>query len=134
MIVIIPCGARKRGSPAAAKELYTGPYYRACLRYARSLTSDDQIFILSGKYGLLALDDPVEPYEMSIHDAQAVTLPTLQQQVRRRRLSGPVVAVGGRRYTALCRALFADCQTPLDGVGGMGHQLRWMKQHYGRVV
>lgn len=64
MIVFIACSKSKLNRPCKAKELYT-PSAIFCKRmaYAKKLTSEDKIFILSAKYGLLKLDDPVEYYD-----------------------------------------------------------------------
>lgn len=36
-IVIISCGKRKLARPAPARELYTGPYFKAMLGYALTI-------------------------------------------------------------------------------------------------
>lgn len=64
MIVFVACSKSKLNKPCKARELYT-PSAIFCKRmsYAHKITSEDKIFILSAKYGLLKLDDPVEYYD-----------------------------------------------------------------------
>jgi hypothetical protein len=53
---------------APASELYTSPRFKAALEYARTLTSENRIFVLSAKHGILPLDVEVEPYNKSLYD------------------------------------------------------------------
>lgn len=76
--VVIPCGARKLPGTHRATDLYTGPYYRACLAWARSITTDDSIVILSARYGFLWLGDVVESYEQTLGQPGAIALATLK--------------------------------------------------------
>lgn len=131
-LVIIPCGARKVPHRSRAGNLYTGPYFRACLRYALSLTAPERVFILSAKYGLLALSDEVDAYNLTMGQPGSVTITQVRQQAKERGIDGlPCVAVGGRKYTDFCRAVWRNTKTPLTGVGGNGKQLQWLKQHRG---
>ena len=131
-IVIIPCGHRKRSGEHRARDLYTGPYFKSCLNYALSIAADDKIFILSGKYGLLGLDEFVISYDVKMGDSQSITCYIVQEQAGERGIILlPVIAIGGKKYTNLCRKVWENCLTPLDGVGGMGKQMQWMKKNRG---
>ena len=57
-----PCGSRKLDHRAPAADLYTGSYHRACRKTADALRPD-RLLILSARYGLLDLDDIIEPYD-----------------------------------------------------------------------
>jgi cytoplasmic iron level regulating protein YaaA (DUF328/UPF0246 family) len=46
--------------------LYISPLFRLSLKYAKSL-NPDKIFILSAKYGLLDLNEEVEPYDLTLN-------------------------------------------------------------------
>lgn len=66
-IVIVGCGAEKQHPPSGTVplvELYTGPLFRARLRYAQALGGPH--FILSGYYGLRRPDYPAHWYEHSL--------------------------------------------------------------------
>lgn len=63
--IIISCGAKKRDTsatgPIPARELYTGPLFKAALKAAESISNS--VYILSAHYGLLQANDKVETYE-----------------------------------------------------------------------
>ncbi|MCX5134363.1 hypothetical protein OOK06_20005 [Streptomyces sp. NBC_00340] len=61
-LVVIPCGSRKLDRRSPAGDLYVGSYHRACRRAAEAL-EPGRLLILSARYGLLDLDDVVEPYD-----------------------------------------------------------------------
>jgi len=130
MIIVIPCGAKKLNRPAMAKDMYTGSYALMCKRYARTLAPDSQIFILSAKYGLLRMNDKITPYSLTLGEAGAVTPSLVRRQAQEMGIAAEdCIAIGGVRYTSLCKAVFANCKTPLqDNVkGGMGYHMKWMK-------
>lgn len=134
MIVIIPCGARKKQGTWPAFQLYTGPYYTMCLRYALSLTSPGNIFILSAKYGLLRLTDLVKSYNLKMGQPGSVKVDEVRRQAQELGLlESSIYAIGGRLYTNICRQVWPSCKTPLDGLSGLGKQLSWMKAHMGKI-
>ncbi|WP_377273059.1 DUF6884 domain-containing protein [Peterkaempfera sp. SMS 1(5)a] len=122
-LIVIPCGSRKLDHPARAAEMYIGSYHRACRRAAEAL-QPDRLVILSARYGLLDLDDEIEPYDTPHGAAGAVTARLLQDQAVERRIAAldPVVVLGGARHVALAKAVWPDARTPLSGTRGMGEQ------------
>lgn len=131
MIVVIPCGGKKRLVSCVAGRMYIGPYHRACLTYALTLVPPERVYILSAKYGLLALDERIAPYNLKMGQRGCVTARTVADQAAARGLRAEerVIALGGRAYTDVARAVWSHAETPLDGVGGMGYQMQWLKQH-----
>ena len=69
-IVLISCAAGKSAHRTRAAELYVSPLFRRQLAYARRL-APDAIFILSAKYGLVGLDEEIDPYEKTLKDMGA---------------------------------------------------------------
>ena len=132
MLVIIPCGQKKCATTTTAGRMYTGPYHRACLGYARSIVPDAQILILSGKYGLLPLDRPIIPYETKITDADAISITTLYNQAVELEIldTERVIGLGGKGYTRLIGVIWPHVETPLSGLKGMGYHMQWLKQHH----
>jgi hypothetical protein len=65
-VVLIPCVSEKLPHAALAKDLYVSSLFKFCLRYAQTL-KPDAIFILSAKYGLVSLDQPLEPYNDTLN-------------------------------------------------------------------
>ena len=70
-IVLISCVKSKLPHKAKAKDLYISSWFRYNLKYARQI-KPDEIFILSAKYGLLELDQIIEPYEATLNGMSEV--------------------------------------------------------------
>ena len=126
-LVVITCGSRKLDHRALAGELYTGGYHRACRRAAEAL-APDRLLILSSAYGLLALDDVVDPYDTSVDAPTAITAAQLIDQASARGLLqlDPVVVFAGAGHVRLVRAVWPHAVSPLSGVGGMGKQIAFL--------
>lgn len=125
-LVIVPCGKAKLADPAPALDLYTGQFFKACLGYARTLTTPDRILILSAKHGLVDLGTVVEPYEVEF--PKGIGKAVVREQARRRGILGEhVVALGGRHYVSICRFTWPGCEMPMEGLGGLGYMLSWLK-------
>ncbi|MFD5718086.1 DUF6884 domain-containing protein [Streptomyces sp. NPDC127036] len=123
-LVVIPCGSRKLDRRAPAGDLYVGSYHRACRRAAEAL-EPGRLLILSARYGLLDLDDVVEPYDTPHGAAGSITADALLEQARRRGalLDGPVVALGGARHVSLVRSVWPGALSPLAATRGVGEQM-----------
>lgn len=128
-IIVIPCGGAKLSVPAKAGSLYTGLYHRSCLGYARSLAPDSEIFILSAKYGLLDLNEWISPYNLSLGEPGSVTAVQVADQAEAKGIAQRrCIALGGKKYVAICRKIWKRIITPLDGVGGIGKQIQWLQR------
>lgn len=79
-IVLIPCVKEKLNHKAIARDLYIGPLFKKLLKYAKSL-KPDKIFILSGKYGLLKLDEEIEPYDKNLNECSLAEIKTWSEKV-----------------------------------------------------
>ncbi len=117
-IVIIGCGARKLDRPAPARSMYVGPYFRACLATAEAITDPGRAFILSARYGLLGLDDPIEPYDLTMGQPGSVSVGELAAQATERGITDePVTALCGARYAMLIGRVWPRVSIPLAGLG-----------------
>jgi hypothetical protein len=66
-IALISCSKSKEDKKCTAVEMYSkSPAFR--LSYELAKLKADQIFILSAKYGLLGVDDEIEPYDETLAD------------------------------------------------------------------
>lgn len=70
--IIIPCGGAKADKTCAARDLYTGSAFREVLAAAIAEVGEENVMILSAKWGLLELDQPVAPYDTKMGDADAI--------------------------------------------------------------
>lgn len=64
-IILISCVKSKLDHPAKAKDFYTSPLFQKSMAYALKL-KPDAIYILSAKYGLVGLDQVIQPYEKTL--------------------------------------------------------------------
>ncbi len=65
-VVLVACAAQKvdtHGQRVPAADLYSSPLFRKSLAYARAITSEDNIRILSARHGVMRLDDRIGTYE-----------------------------------------------------------------------
>lgn len=134
-IGLVGCGKKKLDRAAPTRELYTGPLFRAALRYAEATC--DRVFVLSAKHGLVELDAVVEPYDLRISDLSPEDRRAWSLGVASR-LTGAsvyesnpveVVVLAGRDYcAAITRPDHMTLTEPLFGLQ-IGERLRWLAQH-----
>ena len=69
MIAIISCSKSKKNFPCAAKEMYSeSTLFNKTLNFCLS-KKYEHIFIASAKYGILKLDQQIEPYDKTLNKA-----------------------------------------------------------------
>lgn len=87
---VIPCGGRKLDHAAPARALYVGSMFRQTLDRVLQCAALDEaeglgpvrVLILSARYGLVRLDDVLEPYEQRMDAPGSVSADTLAGQAR----------------------------------------------------
>jgi len=127
-LVIVACGVRKvatwRATPAGM--LYTGSYHAAARRAADAIADPGtRVMILSARYGLLDLDDRVDPYEQRLDEPGAITAEFLRAQADELGLlaAGEVTVLAGAAYADLVAEVWLHGRWPLCGTRGIGDQL-----------
>ena len=130
-VVLVTCGAKKRSGRHAARDLYIGSYYRACMEYAESL-KPDQIFILSAKHHLLPPNTKVDCYdetlnEMGVKDRREWATSVLGQ-IRRRFGNTKVeyTILAGVRYWKFLKDELGKVRLPLERMP-IGKQLQFLR-------
>ncbi|HEY0435262.1 MAG TPA: hypothetical protein VGC92_01385 [Phenylobacterium sp.] len=126
-LILIPCGGRKLALPARARDLYTGPYFRQALAWARTLGG--RFLILSAKHGLVEPEERIEPYDLRMGQPGSVTAGLVHAQAHARGLLDEpcVLAAGGRAYLKVVRDVWPLAETPFEGLG-LGKQLQAMRR------
>lgn len=125
MVVVIPCGGKKRPGRWKAYQLYTGVYFREALAAALKLTAKDRIFILSGKHGLLRLDQEVDSYEQRIDAPGAITASAVAEQAAALGIAREpsVVVLAGSVYAGIAKTVWPHATLPFLGLpGSLGGQ------------
>lgn len=131
-LVIIPCGASKLPTAAPAAELYTGSMFQDALRTARTMTTDENIRILSAKHGLVRLDHVLEPYEMKMGHKESVTGFRIVMQLMGLGFEGTIHSLLPKGYftkiASAAAALNLQVVNHFDGCAGIGFQKARLKQ------
>jgi len=131
-VIIVPCGAAKLTHAAPARELYTGPYHRACLGWALSVAPSERCVILSARYGFVKLDQVIAPYDLRMGRPGSATVSLLRGQATLLHiLDGPVIALGGAAYIQRCKAIWPWVACPLGRYGGMFRQIEKLNHNLG---
>ena len=129
MLVIISCGKAKDKRPQPAAQLYTSAYFKVMLKFALCMTTPENIRILSAKYGLLKLNQVVEPYELRVGEPNTITLNTVKDQARDQGLlNEQVYAVCGSDYARIILSVWSNAIWVLKDKGTIDKQQKWMYQ------
>jgi cytoplasmic iron level regulating protein YaaA (DUF328/UPF0246 family) len=131
-IVLIACASRKRAEPCKARDLYVSPLFKKNLRYAERL-DPDRIFILSAKYGLVDLEDEIEPYNWTLNSMPADEVKFWARQVieqlskRADLQQDQFVFLAGMKYRKYLIPHLAHVEVPFEGLT-IGKQLRRLSE------
>lgn len=125
MLIIVPCGAKKRTTPSPARELYIGAMFSMTWRAAEALKArhGGRVLILSGLHGLVDPETVLAPYEMRMGMPGSVQPGTLRAQAEAFRTdAAEVIVLGGKDYAKAAITVWPHAQTPLVGLSGIGYQ------------
>lgn len=131
-IVLVACASKKGVERARAKDLYQSWLFKMNLAYAKSL-KPDFIFILSAKYGLINLDEEIEPYDKTLNKMSLLERKEWAEKVLED--LGKITSfnedefifLAGEKYREFILPQIKNYQVPLQGLG-IGRQLKWLKQ------
>jgi hypothetical protein len=131
-VVLISCVSQKLPHAAPAKDLYVSSLFKFCLRYAQTL-KPDCIFILSAKYGLVTLDQPLEPYNDTLNTKRDAEIRQWAQGVLQQLRSkfdlehDTVIFLAGEKYRRHLLGEIGHPEIPLMGLS-IGRQLQFLKR------
>lgn len=127
-VILISCVSKKHKRKSKAKDLYISALFKKNLQYALQ-QKPDQIFILSAKYGLVLLDEEIEPYDLTLNTMSA---PEIRQWATKvtQRLSEHTdlqqdlfIFLAGTKYRKYLIPHLAHVQIPFEGLT-IGRQLQ----------
>lgn len=135
-VVLIACSSRKLDRSTRARDLYQGTLFRASLDWAQS-KKPDEICILSAQYGLVGLDQVIEPYDLTLN-----TLPIDQVRAWSDRVFGQLasqfdpdsdrfILLAGEKYRRFLAPRLANVEVPLACMR-IGEQVSWLQGKAGR--
>ena len=132
IIVLISCSSKKLSQKAKARDLYISPLFQLNLKYAQQL-SPQKVFILSAKYGLLQLDEEIEPYDVTLNEMTAherrnwAAKVVLQLQEHCDLVNDYFVILAGQKYRQYLVPYLKLYKIPLAGLP-IGKQLQFLKE------
>jgi hypothetical protein len=67
-VVLVSCSAGKEDKAMPAGELYNSDLFKKQLEYAKKLSNDSNIYIISAKYHLVPLNKTISPYNLTLKE------------------------------------------------------------------
>lgn len=131
-IILVTCGKSKATRPCAAKDLYIGNAFRSNWRWAASVFPENQIFIISAKFGLLRSSQIIPPYDLKMGDQGSVSSSLIQSQAISLGIDQKRVCfVGGDLYFDMIKTIWNDVRHPTKGLA-MGKKAQLLKKNLGK--
>lgn len=134
-VYLVSCVGKKRATQAPAKDLYASEWFLRARRHVEA--TGCPWFILSAKYGLVAPDQVIPPYEQTLNTMgiteRRVWASHVQQQMDAQLPTAQrIVIFAGKCYREfLMPYLRQRCSTvevPMEGLA-IGEQLSWFGHH-----
>lgn len=131
-IVLISCVSKKLKHKSKAKDLYISPLFRLNLMYAKSL-NPNKIFILSAEYGLIRLEEEIEPYDKTLNKMGSKKINQWSNEIiaELKKISDlendKFIFLAGERYRRFLIPEIRNYEIPLKGLS-IGKQLQFLKQ------
>lgn len=112
-LLLTSCSMRKKSyASRPAIEIYDGPLFRAIRKYFSSGLPAVDIHIVSAKYGLIAADTIIEPYDQAMTRKRAL-------EIREDVISGLSDLLHKTQYTEVLVNLLASYRIAVDGIQEM---------------
>jgi hypothetical protein len=137
-IALVACVKEKSHMPMPARDLFISNWFRRASAYAMRVA--DEWYILSAKYGLVAPDTVIEPYDeplnrMPVAARRAWAKCVLEDLDRVLQPGDQVMILAGKKYRENLvnpiQQMGCSVEIPMEGLR-IGEQLRWLKQQLER--
>lgn len=132
-IILISCVSKKKDFKTKARNLYDSPLFKGALAYAEKL-SPDSIYILSALYGVVGLEESIEPYNktlnsMGVKDKRAWAKQVISQLEKKGvdLKKDKVIFLAGNEYRKYLVDSIENYEVPMEGLP-IGKQLQFLKE------
>lgn len=133
-IALVACVGKKKSWALPGRDLYVSHWFQKASVYARQVA--DEWYILSAKYGLVAPETVIEPYDETL-----TWMPAASRRAWARRVldqledvledGDEIVILAGKSYrenlVEPIREMGCSVHVPMEGLR-IGEQLRWLNQ------
>ncbi len=132
-IILIGCVKSKLDYLARARDLYISDLFKKSLCYCLKYYNEQDIYILSAKYGLKHINEMLEPYEETLNNKPRKEIRAWAQgiagAIRESFTEDDVIYfyAGKKYYQDLIPLLSNECKLPLEGLG-IGKRLKFFKE------
>ncbi|MBU0963071.1 MAG: hypothetical protein KKD48_04170 [Nanoarchaeota archaeon] len=136
-VVLISCVSKKLNHKSKAKDLYVSPLFKKEFEYAK-LLNPDKIFILSAKYGLLKLDEEIEPYNKTLNKMLSNEIKEWADSVlnQLKKVSDlnkdEFVFLAGKNYRKFLLPSLKYYKIPMEHIT-LFYQLGWLKKEISKL-
>jgi cytoplasmic iron level regulating protein YaaA (DUF328/UPF0246 family) len=133
MIIFISCVKNKMDCPCVARDMYISDLFKKSLSYAKQSHESATVYILSAKYGLLELDEQIEPYELTLNTMnkgqRKEWANKVLTQCKEKGISfdEETIFLCGKKYREFLMDEFKNSSAPLKHMG-IGEQLAFYKK------
>lgn len=132
-IVLISCVSKKRNESCKARDLYISDLFKKALYYSENVIKADKIFVLSAKYGLVSLDEIIEPYDKTLNKMKKgevlqwsdMVLEDLKNNIDID--NDKVIFMAGLKYRKYIESSIKNVEVPMRGMK-IGQQLQFLKR------
>lgn len=131
-IILISCVSKKLNKKSKAKDLYISPLFKKNLKYANSL-NPDKIFILSAEYGLLKLNEEIEPYNKTLNKMYSNEIKDWANSVLNQLKESTAlendefIFLAGDKYRKFLLPNIKNYKIPMKGLT-IGKQMQWLNK------
>jgi len=138
-IILISCAAKKAKEKSKAEDLYISPLFKKSLAYAKTLTTTDNIYILSAKHHLLPLDKVIAPYDVSLKKditKEEDRVKWGEKVIEELKKVADIkkdkfIILAGKDYVKPIKDRLVNVELPFDGVRGNGEMLHRLNEKEG---
>lgn len=139
-VFLVSCVSQKRSEPALAKDLYVSALFTKARRYVEA--GGGPWFILSAKYGLVAPDQVLDPYnetlnKMGVAERREWAKFVQSQMDQQLPNADRVVILAGKRYREFLMDYltrrYRSVEIPMDRLK-IGEQLHWLCLRDGQSI
>lgn len=130
MKVFIGCVKLKNKGKLKAKDKYNSPLFKKELAYAKKLTSGNNIYILSAKYGIISLDTIIDDYDLTLnkckeHDRQRWAYQVIKKAENYGiKKDEKIIFLCGNNYSKYLKKYYKNFEDPTYGLS-LGNTLKW---------
>jgi hypothetical protein len=133
-LYLVSCVGRKQPTARQAKDLYASDWFCKARTFVEA--SGHPWFILSAKFGLVAPDQAISPYEQTLNDMPRAERVAWASRVRAQMdeaapVGGRCIVLAGQRYREFLMEYLKEryvVEVPMERLA-IGRQLQWLSRH-----